>query len=210
MKRKLLFIAVPRTGSMSMIEALKPHGLHAVKYDVGKVDTVFDPERPLTTFYHASIPSLIDANIITREWLSERFVVSFLRNPWDRMVSLYSYLFGTLERHRYRLGDMSIDRFIETVTASSHPIGPYNWLGLSQAAPQTTWTRRCGHEFVGRFERLEADWAILCDMIGASAPLPHLGKSSRDDGYRWAYTKSTQYLVSRYYAADIQRGGYTF
>ncbi len=208
MKRKLLFIAVPRTGSMSMIEALKPHGLHAVKYDVGSVDTVFDRARPLTTFYHASVRALLDAYIIDDRWIRERKVVKFVRNPWDRLVSLYHYLFGTLaDRHdRHRV--CTFQDFVGRVCAFGvEEVGPYNWLGLSQANPQAAW----GYwpDFVGKFEAIEEDWGKVCDMIGIDAPLPHVGATEHAD-YRTYYTPELRDAVGTFYAQDVHEGGYEF
>lgn len=210
MSDKFLFIAIPRTGSMSVIEALKPHGLHAVKYDVGKVDVRFDPERPLTTFYHASPESLIEANVISREWFLERKVFTFIRNPWDRMVSLYHYLFDTLRRH----GEMSFEDFVVDVTLRpQQTVGPYNWCGLSQAQPQVRWLEGSERrEFqLSRFEDMATEWGEVQLLLGITTKLPHIGASARQLDYQpYYYTPVLQQLVGAYYKEDVKLGGYTF
>lgn len=208
MSPKLLFIAVPRTGSMSMIEALKPHGLHAVKYDVGSCDNTFDPQRPLTTFYHASVRSLSEARIIPENWTQDRISVAFIRNPWDRLVSLYHYLFETLGDRHKREGLLNFEDFARRVCAFGvTALGPYNCLGLSQANPQEEWIDY--PRFIGRFEHIEEDWARVCEMIGVDAPLPHVGATEHDD-YRTYYTPDLADAVGNHYAQDCYRGDYEF
>lgn len=210
MNEKTLFIAVPKTGTMSVITALLPHGLHAVKYDVGKVSRTFDPERPLTTFYHASVQSLVEAKLITHEWLQQRNLFAVLRNPWDRMVSLYHYLCGVLQdRH----GKKTFPEFVVAMTQQQQqPIGPYNWCGLSQAQPQAAWIESSAGVKVEVycFEDLASEWVRMQLLVGVEADLPHLAASHRHKDYREYYTPLLRDLVGEFYEKDVKLGGYTY
>lgn len=212
MSDKFLFIAIPRTGSMSVVEALKPHGLHAVKYDVGKVDTVFDPERPLTTFYHADVRSLVHSGTIDRKWVESRTMFAVMRNPWERLVSLHRYLFTTLSRHPIR----TFAEFVVDVTLGEvESIGPYNWCGLSQTRPQSEWIARAGHYGEVKlhpFEHLsQPAWGAIQSDLGivADNPLPHIGQTAHGKYQEW-YTPTMRDIVADFYARDIELGGYTF
>lgn len=210
MTDKFLFIAIPRTGSMSVIAALKPHGMHAVKYDVGKVDTVFDPERPLTTFYHADIAAMMVAGIMPSDWAYHRTMFAVIRNPWDRMVSLYHYFFNVLGRH----GSHTFESFLLAIMRDEQPaIGPYNWLGMSQANEQIDWidhARAFGEVVLFRFEDLvRTAWRPLESMLGVAMTVPHIGSTKRG-GYRSYYPDHLRDRFATFYAEDIELGGYTF
>jgi len=183
----------------------------------GKHRKPFDPEKPLTCFHHSSIPALIAAGIISQQWLTARWTFAFVRNPWDRLVSLYAYLFHVLGRHKLVYGDLSFVEFVRIVTDTEAPIDPvgvYNWQGLSQARPQTEWlTHWQGRRFVdyvGRFEHLDDDWAHVAVHLGIDTPLPYSNSSPRQPRYQDYYDEQTRALVARYYAADIQLGGYSY
>lgn len=208
-----LFIAVPKTASESMRGAMAPHGLHNIKLHDNERGQSFRPQEILTTFHHAGLPALIDAGIVACGWLESRWVFAFIRNPWDRMVSLYHYLFGVLGRHRTRYGEWSFAKFVQHVTTQPiDPVGAYNWRGLSQTNPQAAWLFDDGQplcSFVGRFEHLARDWNHVCEQLGIDAPLPHTGKTQRNP-YQEYYTPELQAAVAAYYASDITLGQYEF
>lgn len=208
---KVLFVSIPRTGSMSVKHALMPHGLHAVKYDVGKCNAVFDPERPLTTFYHAHPVALVAAKIITQAWLDDRTIFTIIRNPWDRMVSLYHYLFGVL-KPRHGAIDTFEDFVVEVTQRPQWPVGPYNWCGLSQASRQVDWVDGYPCECLKFEDYSHGAWLKIQEICGVTetSPLPHLGATKRRDDYHWYYTHSLRHMVQDHYAADIDFGGYTF
>ena len=62
--------------------------------------------------------------------------------------------------------------------------------------------------FIGRFERLEEDFASLCDKLGTKAELPHLNKQSYD--YREMYTDKLAEKLAERCKWDIETFGYTF
>lgn len=205
-----LFIAIPRTASTSIRNAM---GGHDIKLGGDERSQSLQPQEPLTTFHHAGLPSLIDAGIITRKWLASRWVFAFIRNPWDRMVSLYRYLFGVLGRHSDQYGDWSFVKFVQYITTKPiNPIGAYNWRGLSQANPQAAWLFDDGHplcDFIGLFEHLHRDWNCVCEHLDIDAPLPHIGATTRNP-YQDYYTPVLRTAVAAHYAADIEMGHYEF
>ena len=146
--------------------------------------------------------------------IAEMFCFTLVRNPWDRMVSLYFYLWHNLGRHREKLGDKTFAEFVDHIAANQplEPVGPYNWLGLSQANPQTAWTHD-GNErrmqFIGRYEHLADDWAFVCKVLGIDTELP-LTNTTNHRPYQEYYTPALRDTVGEIYERDVSEWGYEF
>lgn len=143
-----------------------------------------------------------------RRW-RERFKFAFVRDPWDKVASHYHYRVKT---NQTGLGDDPIP-FEEWVIRAYGERDPAYYDHPKMFMPQHRWI--CDEEgelvvdFVGRFERLQADFDEVCRRIGASASLPHLKRSSGSD-YRELYTPAARDVVAERFAGDIERFGYRF
>ncbi len=64
-------------------------------------------------------------------------------------------------------------------------------------------------DFVGRYESLADDYAVVKERLRLSNDLPHTNRSSHT-GYRNYYTTATQTIVAERFARDIGRFKYAF
>lgn len=207
-----LFVAIPRTGSLSMIEALRPVGIESYNLgEGGHFPCDMDLDAPIVTFNHASIASLIDFGVITTEWAHARWAFAVVRNPWDRLVSLYRYLWGTLAGRYTQYAPHTFPRFVEQVTSQfNQPIGMYNWRGLSMASPQSEWLRElCVTQTVYKFENLPGAITHISLRLGQDIRMPHLNTTERRP-YPEYYSPALRDAIGEYYAEDIKRFAYTF
>ncbi len=132
------------------------------------------------------------------------FVFTFVRNPWDRMVSWYRNVIRD-ERKRKRLKYSPREKFSTFVEKT---------INREQFLPQTHWVENPeGHismNFVGRFENLQSDFDIVCQQVGKElVTLPHEVASKSVD-YREFYDLKSKQLVSEFYSRDIVEWGYEF
>lgn len=142
------------------------------------------------------------------------FKFTFVRNPWDRLLSAYSFLSrGGMnevdrrwaEANRAKLQDFS--GFVEALAADE---GLRGWVHLR---PQHYFI--CDAEtnikmdFVGRVERMEQDFARVAERLGLNASLPRVNASNHP-GRLQAYTARTRDLVGDLYREDIRLFGYRF
>mgnify|MGYP006274252899 CR=1 FL=1 len=132
------------------------------------------------------------------------FKFAFVRNPWDRVVSLYHRQEG--ERVR---DEMSFDDFARTIRYSSatSPQGSPHVNQLDYLVDPS------GHrlvDFVGRFERLDEDWATVAERLGLPPALPHKRKTDRDKPYTDYYTDETRAIIAERFAVDVEAFGYRF
>lgn len=141
------------------------------------------------------------------------FTFGIVRNPWDRLLSLYTFLceqsFGW-----YDATALQLQGFNDWVLGCElqNP-GDYNWpapLGAPglQRRPQTWWLDGC--DYVGRFEHLQRDFFHICTAIGARPT--HLPKTNTSGHlpYQQVYTPEAAAAVQHWFSPDIQRWGYTF
>jgi len=89
MKKNTIFFWVPKTGGTSIFNVLKRYGCRKLKKP--GLFNKFN-NTGMVTFGHVDIQSLLKKNIISAEFFKKSFKFGFVRNPWDRLVSLYFYL----------------------------------------------------------------------------------------------------------------------
>jgi hypothetical protein len=142
----------------------------------------------------------------------KRFSFAFVRNPWDKVASHYAYRVKT---NQTGLGDRHLS-FDEWVRAAYGDRDPRYYDQPKMFMPQLDWIADERGEmmvhYIGRFERLHEDCATVCERIGRRAELPHLKASGQNEGrdYRTRYADDTAEIVSRRFASDIERFGYSF
>lgn len=139
------------------------------------------------------------------------FKFAFVRNPWDLQVSSYHHI--RRERPQHLGGHQDFESFLRWKLDPQRP--PQYHLDTSIELQTDYLIDLRGQlivDYIGRYERLEADFAEVCARIGISTPqLPHRRQANdRGFDYRRYYTAETAELISRRFAADIQRLGYRF
>ena len=138
-----------------------------------------------------------------------RFTFAFVRNPWDKVLSHYTY---RMRAGHTNLGARPVD-FPTWVRLAYGDRDPYYVDTPKMFMPQRRWiTDAAGTiivDHVGRFERLHEDFDEICARIGRSAELPHLKASSHGD-YRSAYDAATADIVRAAFTEDIEEFGYGF
>jgi hypothetical protein len=130
------------------------------------------------------------------------FKFAFVRNPWDRLVSRYSYLLKVKNhpRHKFIQQMKSFDEYvtweIERAKFFQHTYvtGPDGKLIV---------------DFIGHYERLQEDFAKVSAGLGIKAELPRINSSSHRD-YRSYYTLETRRQVGEFFKRDCELFGYDF
>lgn len=176
---KCIFVEVPKTGSTSIR------------------DVIGYPDKP-----HLDICQI--ASTMDGETFDAYFKFGFVRNPWDRIVSLYERRQGVELRDK-----MSFDEFVEWCSYSSstcvHP-SPHRY--------QLDWFVDSRGEvivdFIGRFERLRQDWSFVAEKLGIRESIPHKNQNPHKRHYTEYYTKKTRDIVAKRFAVDVEYFNYRF
>ncbi len=177
-------------------------------------------ERGPERLAHLTASEYVDFGFVDRDAFDGFFKFSFVRNPWDRLVSEYRFRYA----RKFTFKDF--------VFRHMPPVGMTN--AYRHVMPQ--------HEFIfdsngqllvdylGRFENLDSDFGAILTKLGLGAgSLPHINSTSRLSGLRSrlraclrpdksprlrAYSDyfddETREFVGQLYARDIELLGYTF
>jgi Sulfotransferase family len=177
---KCIFVEVPKTGSTS------------IRSIVG------EPPKP-----HLNIWQIFSS--VPVEKFTSYFKFGFVRNPWDRAVSLYERREGLRLKSR-----MSFDDFVDWMKFASstcmHPV-PHRYQLDWFVSPHGDVLA----DFIGRYENLSADWDQIRARLGISQTLPSLNvNSERKRDYTSYYSQRTRQIVASRFAVDVEYFGYRF
>lgn len=157
-------------------------------------------------------------------WLYEKMVyqpekifkLGFVRNPYDRFVSAFFHGYEGKPNPHARW-PRTIDGFREFVKTlpSKNLRGPrlayptiMDWQLHHHFIPQwfflTVTNDKIGVDFVGHYEKLQADWYAVLDRLGIPRdPLPHHRKSEHLS-YEAYYDDECYQIVGRIYDRDFR------
>jgi len=212
---KFLYLAVPRTGSTSVRDALDP---------ISDIQSVHKPlVRDDHPYYH-HIPYAELVPVFSQNgWnIEEYYSFGVVRNPFDRVVSLYhhyrekggrwaegkSIAYNLARSARLRLLPTdSFDRFVEKLNPTT----------AMQMSASRFFSDADGDFCVNavlKFEKVAGDYAAIAKQLEFPAQqceLPRLNQSINREDYRKYYSNARLVdHVASVYSDDIDRFGYSF
>jgi len=202
-KNNVVFIWIPKTGGTSIFKVLEHYG--ARKYlNINSVKENFNNDG-IVTFGHICYSDLYKNGYISNEFHQKAYKFAFVRNPYSRMVSLYSYFI--------KMGRISsTTSFYEFCQKAVNPekIGLYNYKGYSQCNPQISWFRNINLDFIGRFEKISSESKKLLSNLGMykQHTLPHKNKSNHKHFFSY-YDNNSLELINQFYHKDFKTLNYT-
>lgn len=143
-------------------------------------------------FYNHMPASLVRARVGRQVW-DGYFTFCFERNPWDRLISAYFYENRLLPPERFP----PFDEFVRSDDRLR------NWDVYTIGGEVAV-------DFVGRYDRLEADLARALDTVGLSVDIRL--ERVLSEMRRWsepAFTPELDEVVRRRYADEIAAFGFT-
>lgn len=208
--RAYIFVHIPKTGGTALSLALEARA---------RADDILIGDTPKAVRRRARVKAL-QSQAAGRLWKHARladiagladpaefFVLTLVRNPWDRLVSYYHWL-------RAQGWDHPAVRAAKALAFKDFLFDPGVALSIAGAPFGSYVTGADGAErcdlFV-RLEHLEADIAPFEAHLGFRLmPLERANASDRAADYRGYYDTAGAEQVGRLCAADIARFGYAF
>ena len=158
-------------------------------------------------FRHYTVSELLSV-IDYADWL-KLFTFTIVRNPWDRLVSLYHWRLQT-NQTSLRKYPITFRDWIDECLRYQNP----EYLDKPKMfQPQADWISIENKIMVNKIVKFESISetlpGILNDLGLRNKPFPHLKKTIRSP-YQGYYTAEGQELVQRYYWRDIEKFDYSF
>lgn len=165
-----LFVHVPKAAGQSVEQVF-----------IKALDLTWETRAPLLlrtndnillgpkTLAHLTAQEYTDMKYMTPEQFSRYFKFSFVRNPYERLVSTYIY-FDYIKKYDFKY-------FLNTIVSNE-----LNERSTRHFLPQHNYIYDKNEnilvDYVGRFENLQNDFNHVCDCIGMSnTTLPHANKT---------------------------------
>lgn len=150
---------------------------------------------------HESARSIRDR--LGEEEFRSFFSWGFVRNPFDRLVSV----FHAIHQHPDQCGvrdEVTVDftKFIQNVPKLSftHVRSMSYYLCDPEGKVLV--------DFVGRYETLQQDWDFVCTRLRQAAVLGHKNKTEHDNFWSY-YDEEALQIVSEHYRSDFENFGYS-
>jgi len=139
----------------------------------------------------------------------DKYAFGFVRNPWERMVSLYCFRTqnprpGIFDAERLKREGFEYSVLNNTISRQNDT-NNFNYYNHRDAM---WWLDGC--DFIGRVETLQDDFAIVCDKIGIHRRTVKTLNQSRHGDYRKYHTTKTIEHVAKEHAETIEKFGYSF
>lgn len=205
-----LYVWIPKTAGTTLNSVLADQGGQTL-LSASDAERYFR-NRGIVTFGHMSVRHLRAAGIITERFYSSSWKFAFVRNPFDRAVSLFEYLraIGTLPPLT------SFSLFCKYINEHAYErIGAFNHVGLNQLNPQLAWiTNDAGEvftDYIGRFENFENDIRVVFDALRipvVKQRVTHANRSTRHPTQSY-YGDAEVQIIRDAYECDFEAFGYS-
>ncbi len=203
-RHKAAFVWIPKTAGTSLAVTLHNHGIFRRGDPNNLWGLIPDEDRRqwgATQWQHLSAENIklfLPEGIAWHDYYS----FSFVRNPFDRMVSFYEYIQAARSLpYSIHYRKPSLPTFKE-------------WFEQRAPRDQLSYLRDPKGEitvsFVGRFETLDADFGKVCDaLLLPRVSLPKI-RSSKRGQYRDYYDDALRKKVAEKYGEEIEMFKYVF
>jgi len=190
-KYQCIFVHIPKTAGVSVAKAL-----------FGNLGGGHIPIRTLQRVFGA-------------ETLARYFKFTFVRNPYDRLLSAFTFLkTGGMDLDDRIFAEKEIQHFEtfhdfvktwvteENVKRNLHFIPQVDWLRLNDTSVAV--------DFIGRYENLSQDFDRVCRHLKIPSHLSKANASKRARDYRQYYDEESMRIVRRVYCQDLGLFNYEF
>lgn len=217
-EHKFLWMAIPKTGTKT------------VRTTLNQVNNIIKSNSDITSPYYQHVYARrLKKEFGQTGWdWDDYFKFTFVRNPWARMVSLYSYQQKMAYQWKHGEGKFKNRKTSRWSSIQNHQgINCAKFMkkyptfkdAIFKALHQFTKTQfdyicdKNGKQlldFVGKLENLQEDFNIVCDKIGIPRQeLPHTNKSEHRH-YTEYYDDEMKQFIAERCKWEIETFGYEF
>jgi hypothetical protein len=199
---KYVFVAVPKTGTHAVRQALRPHMGAGDMEQVGLFVKRQFPIADLAKLGHGHISLEQLRKFMDPAKFAEYFKFAFVRNPFDRFVSYCSFV--TREGNAFKTDPKRVMRRMLAEPPSEHVLfWPQNKFLADGAGNLLT-------DYVGRVETMQQSFEFIASKIGIPPVQLEKVNATERSAYRDYYDQELIDGVAKLYADDLRLFGYDF
>ena len=201
-QHRYIFVAIPKTGTHAVRQALREHLGPRDLEQVGLFVTKRFPIPEIAAIGHGHISLEQLRPHLSPELFDGFFKFAFVRNPFDRFVSYCA--FTTREDGEFGRDPRKVMREIAGDPPIDHILFQPQHLFLTDEDGQLL------TDMIGRVETMQESFDGIAERIGIpTRHLERVNESKRDD-YRAYYDEALIADVAKIYARDLELFGYQF
>ena len=205
-KYKFIFIHITKCAGSSMTHAIAPHlGEDDLVIGVTPEGERISEELRIKNGLHKHCKAKEAKEILGNDIWDNYFKFSFVRNPWDLLVSTYHWWLVTPWDDQWQTGK----KIKELKNFEEYLFSPYRRQeGCSEFLFDDE--GNCLVDFIGRQERINKDFAYACGRTGLpNLKLPRRNTTKHNDFHQY-YNEKTKNLVKKWLAQDVTNFQYFF
>lgn len=201
-KYRYIFFAVPKTGTHSVRQALRPYLDESDQEQVGLFVQKRFEDPALGALGHGHL-SVRQVEPVLGAVFHDYFKFAFVRNPYDRFVSYCAFM--ARQSGQFEHSPQAVMRhLIRDRPPLEHILFRPQHEMLVDAAG------KLAMDFIGKSERAQADYDQVCARLGFPAETLGQANSSRHRPYAEYYDEELRELVGRFYRRDLELFNYDF
>ena len=215
-KYKAVFVHIPKTAGMSVEQVfIDAHGLNWFSREALILGANPHPTMGPERISHLYAEEYVGLGYLEKEKFDQYYKFSFVRNPWDRLVSQYYYRKFDLQMSFTKFVDYAFSISENRSDFARHIVAQYQYLFDSSGNLLV--------DFVGRYENIRNDFIVVSDNLSLSAKeLPKVNMygdqrwrrllrlKKKRPGYHSHYNDELRDRVGEFYALDVEHFGYEF
>lgn len=209
--KRFIFVHVPKVAGSSIS--------HALGGDTGMFWAKNHEGKQLLIASHTYAREM--KKFLGPDQYAQYFTFAFVRNPWDRLFSLYKYMtrspeinkaeqwFDQDEAERRGFKWFLLENRVKTTRVNLYGT---NIKICQQTTPQLEWLSEDDNlivKFVGTYENIENDFEVVCETLKIDAELPWDNRQ-RDMSYTKVYDNEMIDFVAKQHKLDVDFFRYTF
>ncbi len=190
-KHKCIFIHIPKTAGTSILTALSKNRINRD---------------------HASYEIFLRAD---PKKFHEYYKFSFVRNPWDRIVSTYEYLiqggnknediyFQILFKSKYDTFNKFVLDYLDKDSIHEHGMFKPQYLYIYNHKME------CQVDYIGKFENLDRSFMEISKSLNLPYELPKINQSKRREYKDYFRNEDVKNKINQLYKKDIEYFKYSF
>jgi hypothetical protein len=200
-RHQFIFFPVPKTGTHSVRQALRPHMADDDLEQVGLFVQKKFPFPELSEIGHGHLSVAQVRPVLGADTFDRYFKFTFVRNPYDRFVSYCAFM----SRHAGHFVNEPRE-FMRYILLERRPLNHVHFRPQYEMLVDANGA--LAMDFVGKCESMQHDYDAVCTKLGVASTTLERANASSHQHFAEYYDAELKALVADFYRRDFELFGY--